>query len=573
MSLEEQLQRIKDHGLIEQATEVSAMDVYRDMFFLGDGKIQCKYERGIIDGGDSYKANPIGYYKNEGEKHGHYRVFFEDTFEETLAELQAADFSILNGLTYFGRKNLSEHASKMYAMIFDIDGVSDKRLWELFAAARLDDLDENGHARDLFPRPQYLIFSGSGLHLYYLFDKPIPLFPYTKLQLKELKYAITTRLWHFASDLEKCQHQGINQGFRVVGGKTKQGSPREVVTAYRINSKRVTLEEMNSIVPNPDYHVDPRKIFKETKMTLAAAKEKYPEWYDRVVVGGAKWPKKWDIAGKVHGDEPWALYYWWLRLISENFTLHHRYFCIMGLVIYGVKCDVPDYVIRRDAEALLPAFNERYPDEAFTERDIDSAMECYDERYSFFPIKDIEKISAIDIERNARNYQKQAWHLEDARDTKRKMKQRGQPFKNAEGRPVGATRSIQVFEWRKKHRTGTTKDCAIETKLPRNTVARWWKEENQSSAVRVKVWRESNPNGCKAECVKALDLTWPTVRRWWGETLPVGRPDKRTLVQDWRRAHPDGKKSDCIKDLGIDKKTVYRWWSIESFDTKKSGEV
>ena len=32
---------------------------------------------------------------------------------------------------------------------------------------------------------------------------------------------------------------------------------------------------------------------------------------------GEKGRKKWDIAGKVHGDDPYALYHWWLRQIGE----------------------------------------------------------------------------------------------------------------------------------------------------------------------------------------------------------------------------------------------------------------
>ena len=80
--------------------EVSAMDVYTDMFNLGYNEIQCDGEEAGL-----YKANPIGYWKN-GTAKGHYRIMFDDTFEETLKELQESDFSILNGIAYFGRKNV-----------------------------------------------------------------------------------------------------------------------------------------------------------------------------------------------------------------------------------------------------------------------------------------------------------------------------------------------------------------------------------------------------------------------------------------------------------------------------------
>lgn len=60
---------------------VSAMDVYGNIFALGDGAIQCC---GKDSEAENLKANPIGYYRNEDEDSGHFRVFFEDTFEETL---------------------------------------------------------------------------------------------------------------------------------------------------------------------------------------------------------------------------------------------------------------------------------------------------------------------------------------------------------------------------------------------------------------------------------------------------------------------------------------------------------
>ena len=49
--------------------EVSAIDVYRDVFRLGEGFIQKKDEPA-----GSYKANPIGYWKNDNSEHGHYRI-------------------------------------------------------------------------------------------------------------------------------------------------------------------------------------------------------------------------------------------------------------------------------------------------------------------------------------------------------------------------------------------------------------------------------------------------------------------------------------------------------------------
>lgn len=86
------------------ASEVSAMEVYSDIFQLGDGFIQTEGEPGGL-----HKANPIilgsfgGHYDSDGKLVGdrrRRRILFEDTFEETLAEFRDANWAITNGLTY-----------------------------------------------------------------------------------------------------------------------------------------------------------------------------------------------------------------------------------------------------------------------------------------------------------------------------------------------------------------------------------------------------------------------------------------------------------------------------------------
>ena len=85
--------------------KVCPLEVYKDIFKLGDGYIQKENEQK-----GQYKANPIAYYKNDGEEHGHFRIMFEDKFEEIYKnELVNADFCVMNGLTYFGAKYVSHN--------------------------------------------------------------------------------------------------------------------------------------------------------------------------------------------------------------------------------------------------------------------------------------------------------------------------------------------------------------------------------------------------------------------------------------------------------------------------------
>lgn len=455
------------------AVEVAAMDVYSDMFHLGEHLIQCKDEEP-----GEFKANPVVYWKNSDKKSGHYRILFEDTFEETIKELQEADFSLVNGITYFGRKNVQEKASKMFAMIFDIDEIDPIKLNNFLSGAFL---------ADIYPIPNYLILSGTGMHLYYLFEEPVPLYPNIKLQLKELKYELTKRMWNkYTSNDDKVQFQGINQGFRVIGGKTKEKSSYRHTRAFRLNSHPYSLQSLCDYVPE-NLRIDEKKLYKENKYTLEDAKRKFPEWYEKVIVNGDKSPVLWDIKGKVNGDNPYALYDWWKRQIKLGASYHHRYFAIMCLAIYGVKNEKPLDEVRRDAYALIPFLNAINPEEPFTKADCKSALECYDYKYAKFPIKDIEKISGISIKKNKRNGRNVKEHLQD------------DYWINDKGR--------RIINTCKQNR-----ELALEDMRTNGEIL-----GRPSAKQIVKTWKSSNPGKKKIDCHRETGLDPKTIRKWWSE--------------------------------------------------------
>ena len=440
--------------------EVTPIEVYTDMFKLGEGYIQ-KYNQGS----NELKANPLGYWKNDNAKTGHYRVFFEDTFTETLEEMQRADFSIVNGITYFGRRNTQDHASKMFALIFDLDGVTDKTLNAFFSGAFTKDFK-------VYPVPNYVCLSGHGVHLYYLFEEPVPLYPNIKIQLKNFKYALTDKIWNpYTSTLDTRQYQGINQGFRVIGGKTKD--KEGIVRAYIMNSHPFTLAQLGEYIL-PEYRIDEEKIFKESKITLEQARKKYPQWYERVIENKDKHRKKWDISAKVHGSNPFALYDWWKKQIELGASYHHRYFSIMCLAIYGVKCGVPEEQVRKDAYSYIPFMNAIAPDHPFTPSDVESALECFDDRYATFPIDDIEKLSDIRIEKNKRNGRKQDEHLKRARAVQQVDYPDGEWRKGSGRKPKGNI----VEDWQREHPTGKKAECIRDTGLDKKTVYKYWQNKS-----------------------------------------------------------------------------------------------
>lgn len=453
------------------AVEVTAMDVYGDVFRLGEGLIQRSEDVSAVDGGNSArKANPIvlGAFKGVIRR----RILLEDTFEETLAEFQRADWAILNGLTYWGRENTAARQGKMCAMIFDLDGVDDARLNAFFHGATAD----LGSGRGFYPIPQYVIMSGHNVHLYYVLEEPLSLYPSTKTQLKALKYALTDLMWNgYTSSIEKPQHQGINQGFRVIGGRTKAGGR---VRAFRVNPHPVSVEELNWYVPE-EHRVDVSGADREGRYTLEQARRLFPQWYEAVIEGAGRsfWYAKED------------LYRWWLRKISApgalegnigerhvgntGVTYGHRYFCVMALAVFAVKCGITDRErVKSDAMALLPLFNSIGP-EPFLESDVDSALECLDPKYIKFPRKDLEKITAVAMPPNKRNGRKQAQHMAVMRAIQNTVDPEGN-WRNKDGAPK---KRDLVLGYAREHPDANHSEIARALGVSRSTVIKWLKTD------------------------------------------------------------------------------------------------
>lgn len=481
--------------------EVDAVQVYSDVFRLGEGYIQ---KSGRMN---DRKSNPLVYMKNDNRQKGEYRVLLEDTFFNILQEAAEADFAITNGLTYWGRKNLQAAADRMFAMIFDLDGVTDETLTNFFSGA---------YRGMVYPLPNYVVLSGHGVHLYYLFEEPLQLYPNVKTFLKELKYALTLRMWNrYTSTERRPQLQGINQGFRPVGCHTKIPGVR--VRAFMIHSHPYTMLQLYRYVSGVmDMSIDDPAIYRESKMTLAEAEKKYPEWYQKRIVEGD--------TSKGHWICKRDLYDWWKRQIAEGAMFGHRYFCTMMLAIYGMKCGLPYEEVEADALAFIPFMNSLAA-EPFTEADVQSALECFDERYFTFPRHDIARLSGIQIPKNKRNGQRQADHLEEARAIRDiRSRRRGESWDAHKGRKPGSgNKRAVVEEWQRRNPGKRKADCMRETGISRMTVDKYWKIQSKQEIVER--WQQQNPEKRKADCIRATGISRMTVSKYWNPE-PAEKMDK-----------------------------------------------
>ena len=394
------------------------------------------------------------------------RKMYSDTWEQDYVKLvEKNNFTLCSGLVYRRNRNRLENAQRMNALIFDLDGVGLGELRNLFLRFGGDP----ARVRRL-PMPTFLVLSGTGLHIYYVFQQPIDLYPNIKIQMKSLKYDLTFRMWEYkgTSQMEAIQYQSINQTFRMVGSiNEKYGTP---LVAFR-TGERVILEYLNPYA-KPENRVDVNRPFRPSKMTRAEAKEAYPEWYERVVVNGDKRRKQWDIAGKVHGDDPYALYHWWIRRIGE-IKGGHRYFFLMCMAIYAYKCGVSKKQLCQDMQEAFEDLQMVKHENVLTEDDVKSALEAYDKEYFNFTIADIEALTDVRIKRNKRNGRKREQHIQVMNTMKKLKRQLGEVVH--EGRPVGSgTAQAKVLEWRRQNPDGRKIDCRRDTRLDPKTIRKWW---------------------------------------------------------------------------------------------------
>jgi hypothetical protein len=418
-------------------------EFYRDLFPKGS------FERA----GHQEDKKPNGILVEIDEKKNRRNFIFDDlkmiTWKKGHKEV------IIAPVGYYGLKKTNQNASKLFAFVFDLDGVGLKELQNFYYYSDF----KTGTTL-----PTYIVNSGQGLHLYYMLTEPLPLRQQDIIKLNSLKRLYTNHLWMDKfSSYEEPQYQGVTQGFRMVGSMTKTVPDRPVI-AFKTGDKFTYEELQNKFLVNDAMK---EKFKSHTKMTtpIIEAQKKWPVWYQKRIIEkkpttGSRWNIKRD------------LYDWWLRKIKteEKVIIGHRYFRIMVLVIYAIKCNIEKKELSKDAYDLIDIFNN---DEVnpFTKKDVKAALNLYDNKYLKFTRATIASISAIDIPPNKRNGRPQKKHMELARAA-RDIDDPNGNFRRKKKYPKNQ-KLIQDYQAKNPTEENKSK-VARELKLTRKTVAKHW---------------------------------------------------------------------------------------------------
>lgn len=450
--------------------EAGAVDFYRDLFPEGELEHRGEYVDGKYCG---IAIQVVG--KGEAKRYS-----VTDDLDVVRDLVATSDFCVMSPVSYAGKTQRQSMARFLYAVVFDLDGVKVRDgkpvgLIDLLHQMTLD----NAYA---LPRPTYIVSSGTGLHLYYLLESPLPMFRNVIEQLGALRKDLCKKIWNsHVTDLSKnVQFESVTQGFRMVGTVGKDGETR--VRAFKTGD-RVTVEYLNGFCTDKASRV--RTINYETSCTLEQARERYPEWYEARIVNGER-PGTW-LAKR-------ALYDWWKRKIQEGAVDGHRYFCIMALAIFARKSEcrertdderrrereerkrialpcVPWEELKDDAFGFIELLDARSIDperNPFTADDVVKALEAYNADYQTFPRKNLEELTGIEMPANKRNGRKRARHLEYLNGMNRVRRSMGEDL--GAGRP---SKEQLVREFAAAHPDMSNRQIAEALGISRNTVNRW----------------------------------------------------------------------------------------------------
>ena len=354
-------------------------------------------EKGIYEKG-KYNAIAVEVTKEKKEngKDKVLRHTITDDLNKINEIISRDNFCLMSPISYIGKERNSDNARILYALAIDLDGVIIKEGNDPFGLRTLIHQIENINR---IPMPTYIVSSGTGLHLYYVFEKPIMLFKNVVKQLQKYKRELTRIIWqdYITKLSDNVQYESLFQGFRVVGTITKKG---ERARAFK-TGEYVTMEYMNKFV-DKEFKTD--DFAYKSNLTLAQAKEKYPKWYEERII--QKKPRgTWTVNR--------AVYDWWKNRILREAKTGHRYYCLMMLAVYARKAAIDRDELEKDAFNIMSIFDKlpASDDNPFDEKDVIDALQAYEDRYITYPINSISYLTDIHIEKNKRNYRKQKDHI------------------------------------------------------------------------------------------------------------------------------------------------------------------
>ena len=217
--------------------ELTAKEFYREIFPQGQlaekgQQITGKYNALAVE------LLPVESENGEKKRNNARKYIITDDLQVIDEIVKSDNFTIISPISYAGKSRKAENARFIYALAIDLDGIT--------VQGHINELMHQINTIEYIPKPTYIVWSGTGLHLYYQFKEAIPCFKNIVKQLAALKNELTKKIWNnVVSELaDKPQIESLFQGFRMVGTITKGGNR---VRAF-VTGEKVDIEYLNNFV-------------------------------------------------------------------------------------------------------------------------------------------------------------------------------------------------------------------------------------------------------------------------------------------------------------------------------------
>ena len=346
--------------------DIAPLDYYNDLYNHDDEYMSGEKEK-----------IPFCYKNKEGIKKA------PGGIEEVLNMAIWQDDYAVFPASYFGwpmEKNLCD----FYAIVIDIDGISAADLYILLKV----------QIKQLLPT--YIVNSGGGVHLVYIFEKPIAAYTYRhkaiKLMIEKVSEFFQKKGFGYRVDPAS---KSLVHPYRVIGSKTKLN---QNCVVYKTGKKWGIDAMLKKLSIKTD-------VFKDRKLTYTSEMKKTTSSAEKVFLPNAKK----------------QFYDFILREITDIVEEGHRYMSLFALAVVAYKCRVPRAEVEDTIEAFVDMFNERTYQQRVKSYEVGKAMKGYSHKYLMVTSKQLEEWMGVEFPRKTkRNGRKRAAHLEIARAVRNK---------------------------------------------------------------------------------------------------------------------------------------------------------
>ena len=268
----------------------------------------------------------------------------------------------------------------VYAFVIDLDGVSPADLRVLLKR----------EVKKL--PPTYIVNSGQGLHLVYMFTTPVAGYKKRRKVLKQAIRALAKKFKVPTYSYEVDPTSTLVHAYRVVGSKTKLG---QTAKAYKVGEKRGVVE-MLKLLDMDTY------LFEEHKKKPTT--ERKASHNSNVAVLPTGRVRFYDST---------------YERVRHEVDEGHRYLSLFALAIIAYKCRVPREQAEEDITDLVDLFNQKEHIKRVRENEIEKAMKGYSQKFVRVTSYTLEEYLGFAFHRSTkRNGLKQGEHLQIARAVK-----------------------------------------------------------------------------------------------------------------------------------------------------------